>query len=80
MSHYAIHDGSQVLTVIVADSAETASTLTGLQAVKSVDGKPWTGWTLNGDEWRPPMPSEGVWEWDVNAAEWVEITSEPDTE
>jgi len=71
MAKYAVHDGTTVVNVIVANSREIAEDVTGLNAVET-DGVPWSGWTLHGDEWRPPMPTEGVWVWDEDTREWVE--------
>jgi hypothetical protein len=77
MPTYAVHDGSAVLNVIVADTLEIAEAVTGLSALAS-DGVPWIGWTLHDDKWRPPMPTSGAWEWDANADEWREIIPSED--
>lgn len=80
MANYAIHDGTTVVNVIVAESAEIAEQVTGLTALETT-GVPWTGWTLHGDAWRPPMPeSPGMWEWDEAAQEWVDVTPDPEPE
>lgn len=74
MPKFAVHNGVCVLNVIVADSQTVAEEVTGLNAVET-EGEPWIGWTLHGDEWRPPMPPDGVWEWDATAHAWVEIVT-----
>lgn len=56
MANFAIHDGTTVQNVIVADSKEIAEEVTGLSAVET-DGQPWIGWTLVDGEWiAPPEP------------------------
>lgn len=77
MPHFAIHDGSVVVNVIVADTQLIAEEITALSAVET-EGLPWTGYTLHGDEWRSPMPTPGVWEWDDAASAWIDVTPEPD--
>ena len=67
MANYAMHDGTRVVNVLVADSAQIAEDVTGLTAVET-NGVPWTDWTLHGDEWRPPAPFPS-WVW--NDGEWV---------
>lgn len=79
MARYAVHDGTTVHNVIVAESQEIAEQVTRLAAIETT-GVPWIGWTLHGDEWRPPIPTEGVWEWDDTAAEWIGVTPEPEPE
>jgi hypothetical protein len=79
MPNFALHDGFTALNVIVAESQEAAENLTGLYAVET-SNVPWIGWTLHGDVWRPPMPSHGLWEWDDNAGEWVDVTPETNAE
>lgn len=76
MATFAVHDGTTVRNVIVADSAAIAEEVTGLTAIET-DGVPWIEWTLYDDEWRPPMPTEGVWEWDADTQTWVDVTPEP---
>lgn len=60
MPNFAIHDGTTVQNVIVADSQEIAEEVTGLQAFPAPeDGVPWIGWTLIDGEWvEPASPSE----------------------
>lgn len=67
MPNYAVHNGSTILNVIVAETLEIAESLTGLNAVLSVEGNPWIGWTLQDDGWRPPSPFPS-WSW--NGQEW----------
>lgn len=56
MADYAVHDGTTVLNVIVADSAEIAEQVAGLTALET-NGSPWIGWTLVDGEWiAPPEP------------------------
>lgn len=54
MTNYAIHDGQTVVNVIVAESAEIAEEVTGMNAV-ATDGVPWLGWTLIDGEWLAPV-------------------------
>lgn len=77
MATFAVHDGTTVRNVIVADSAAIAEAVTALTAIET-DGVPWIDWTLHGDEWRPPMPTEGVWEWDEATHGWIDVTPEPE--
>ena len=76
MPNYALHDGVTVHNVIVADSSDAAQEVTGMSAIETT-GVPWIGWTLHGDEWRPPAPFPS-WVWTDNA--WiapVPMPSEP---
>jgi hypothetical protein len=57
--NFAIHDGKTVLNVIVADTKETAETLTGLKAIET-NGEPWVGWTYENGEWVNPRTEEQV--------------------
>ena len=77
MARYAVHDGTTVRNVIVAESQEIAEQVTGLAAIATT-GMPWIGWTLDGSEWRPPMPTDGVWVWDDAAGEWIDVTPNPE--
>lgn len=79
MNTYAVHDGTQIVNVIVAESLEVAEQVTGLPAVET-GGVLSIGWKLHGDTWRPPMPTEGVWEWDADTGEWINLTPDPGTE
>lgn len=69
MPTYAVHDGTRVHNVIIAETVDVAQDVTGLTAIET-EGAPWIGWTLHGDEWRPPQPAEGLWVWDDVAKEW----------
>jgi hypothetical protein len=73
MPNYAVHDGTTVLNVIVAESMEIAEGATNLTAVETT-GVPWIGWTLYGEEWRPPQPYPS-WEWADGA--WTAPTPQP---
>lgn len=75
MPDFAVHDGSRVLNVIIADTLQTAETLTGLQAVET-NGSPWIDWTFEADGWRPPQPFPS-WSW--NGAQWIAPQPRPDT-
>jgi hypothetical protein len=56
MSNYALHDGSRVVNVILAESQEVAESVTGLTALET-EGEPWIGWTLSDGVWvAPPQP------------------------
>lgn len=78
MPNFLVHDETTIVNAIVADSLEVAQSVTGLMAFLAEDGGPWIGWTLYGNEWRPPMPTIGVWEWDDATREWIDVTPEPE--
>lgn len=59
MATFAVHDGTTVRNVIVADSAAIAEAVTALTAI-TTDGVPWIGWTLVDGEWVAPALSESV--------------------
>lgn len=61
MPDFAVHDGSLVVNVIVADSQQIAEEVTGLSAIQT-DGAPWLGWTMEPEGWRPPAPFPS-WSW-----------------
>jgi hypothetical protein len=77
MPNFAVHDGTTVQNVIVADSLEIAETITGLSAVETT-GAPWISWTLDEQGWvtddPAPFPS---WEWDYEAARYVAPVPDP---
>lgn len=54
MPDFAIHDGSTVVNVIVADSVEIAEQVTGMSAFQMVNGLPGIGWTLVDGVWIDP--------------------------
>lgn len=80
---FAILDDGVVTNTIVADD-EFAALISGEHSavIDITDYKPRPGiaWTFNGDEWRPPMPTEGAWEWDETTHEWVEVIPAPSPE
>ena len=72
MKNYAVIDTATVTNVVVAESQEIAEAVVGLPVLETT-GVPWIEWTLHGDEWRPPMPTEnGPWTWDEPTLTWVE--------
>lgn len=73
MANFAIHDGSTVLNVIVADSVESAESVTGLSAIETF-GEPWIGWVAVDTGWAPPSP---FYSWVWNGTEWVAPTPMP---
>lgn len=73
MANYAIHDGSSVINVIVADTKAIAEEATGMSAIKTT-GSPWIGWTMEDEGWRPPTPFAS-WIWDGSA--WVAPIAHP---
>lgn len=77
MPNFAIHDGSRVVNVIVADDQETAESVTGMSAVETT-GNPWIGWTLDEAGWitdeEPPFAS---WTWDYEIGEYVPPVPNP---
>jgi hypothetical protein len=56
MANFAIHDGTTVVNVIIADSKEIAEEITGLQALETT-GEPWISWVLVDGEWIDPNPA-----------------------
>lgn len=50
MPNFAVVGGSQIVNVIVAESAEIAEAVMGMEVVET-DGVPWIGWTLVDGEW-----------------------------
>jgi len=71
MTNYAIHNGSTILNIIVADSQEIAENISKEQAFEitsflnigwiQVDGtwvppKPYDSWVLNNGTWEAPVP------------------------
>lgn len=73
MPNYAIHDGSRVINVIVAESAQIAEEATGLQAIET-EGTPWIDWTIIDGVWAPPQPFSS-WTW--NGLEWEAPVPQP---
>jgi hypothetical protein len=65
MPNFAIHDGTTVLNVIVADSLDIAEQVTGMSALET-EGAPWIGWTLEAEGWRALRPFTS-WEWNGEA-------------
>lgn len=55
MANFAIHDGSTIVNVIIADSKEIAEQVTGLQAFETT-GQPWISWVMVDGEWTDPTP------------------------
>lgn len=55
MATYAVHDGTTVLNVLIADSVEDAERATGLSAVETDPRGPGIGWTREGSDWRSPQ-------------------------
>jgi hypothetical protein len=76
MPNFAIHDGSRVANVIVAEDQETAESVTGMSAVQT-SGEPWIGWTLESEGWRRPSPFPS-WIWDESVQDYVAPTPDPD--
>jgi hypothetical protein len=77
MANFAVHDGSTVVNVIVADSKEIAEEVTGLQAIETT-GQPWAGWIYVDGAWVDPKPVEVIEV--VEAEEPAAITSETPAE
>ena len=76
MPNYAIHDGSTILNILVADSVEIAEEITGFNAFET-SGQPSIGWIFVNDEWLPPCPYR-LWVWDSELNEWVPPIPMPD--
>lgn len=55
MKNIAVHDGTTIRNVIVAESLEIAEAVTGLQAMET-DGEPWIGWVNVDGEWVTAEP------------------------
>lgn len=60
MPIFAIHNGSVISNVIVADTIELAEQVTGMEAIESVDGVPAIGWLLVNGEWVAPPQTGAV--------------------
>ena len=54
MPDYAIHDGTTVVNVIVADTEEIAAAVTGMDVVLATAKGPGIGWMREGSDWRSP--------------------------
>jgi hypothetical protein len=76
---FAVHDGTTVQNVIVADSPDIAEGVTGLQAVEAREGIPGIGWILSEQGWitndPAPFPS---WTWDYETMAYVAPVPMPD--
>ena len=65
MPNFAIHDGINVVNVIVADSLELAESITGMQAVEANSNGPGIGWLKDEQGWKTPDSSPyPSWHWD----------------
>lgn len=72
MATYAIHDGTTVLNVILADTLEIAQAVTpeGLYVLEcDDDGCPGMGWIHGPEGWRQPQPYPS-WVWNKKAKAW----------
>lgn len=75
MANFAIHDGTRVVNVIVADSQEVAESITGMTALET-SGEPWIDWTLEVEGWRRPSPFPS-WSWDPGVGDYVAPVPDP---
>ena len=57
MANYAIIENDKVLNVIVADSVEIATEITGKEVLETT-GEPWTDWTRTDGVWSAPVEEE----------------------
>jgi hypothetical protein len=58
MENYLIIDNNAVINVIVAESAEIATQVTGKEAIKSTGPTPWIGWIKENGEWINPSQED----------------------
>jgi hypothetical protein len=58
MANYLIIDNDIVVNVIVADSAEIATKVTGKEAIESTSPIPWIGWIKENGEWVNPIQED----------------------
>ena len=82
MAFYAIYDGDTVVNVIVADSQETAESVSGLPALECGDNGPGVGWVRDSIGWKPsqieaPYPS---WNWDYEVMAYTAPQPKPEGE
>ena len=57
--NFLIIENDVVSNIIIADSKETAETVTGLEAIALEGSEPWIGWKRSGDTWiKPEEPTE----------------------
>lgn len=54
MKKFAIHNNEKVLNVIIAETQETAESVTGLLAIETT-GEPWIDWVFVENEWVAPV-------------------------
>jgi hypothetical protein len=79
MTNFAIYKDDLILNVIVADSKEIAEQVTGMKAIQT-EGEPWMGWTLENDEWKPPVQPEPEVEPELEIEEEPEVEPESEEE
>ena len=78
MPDFAIHNGSVVVNVIVADNREAAESLTGLQAMEVTVNGPGIGWTKDDRGWITTTPSPyASWTWDYDQMTYVPPVPSP---
>lgn len=78
---FAVVDDGVVTNTIVADD-DFAALISGEHSavidITDYKPRPGIGWSFDGAEWRPAMPTEGgPWSWDQDALSWVEVTARP---
>jgi hypothetical protein len=79
MAIYAIHDGSNVVNVVVADSLESAQANAdgNLQVDEVTDGLVSVGWEAHDGYWRP-LATYPSWVWNADSREWEAPIPEPE--
>ena len=58
MTNYLVIENNKVINVIVADTAEIATEVTGKEVIESTSSEPWIDWTRSGDTWIAPVREE----------------------
>lgn len=75
MNNYCLSDGKKIINCVVSKSKDfIEKNFQDFDIIEPVDGKPWVGWTLWEDGWRPPKPYES-WVWLNN--DWVAPVEQP---
>jgi hypothetical protein len=74
MGQYAIHDGSTIINVIMADSQEIAENFTNKQAFE-ITSPVGIGWVLINGSWEVPSPYPS---WNFVDKEWKAPIDKPD--
>jgi hypothetical protein len=78
MPDFAIHNGTEVVNVIVADSLEIAESVTGMEAIEVTTNGPGVGWVKDDNGWITTTPSPyPSWSWDYEQMTYVPPVPSP---